>query len=73
MPLPGHKTSRTSVAESAAGLVLLPSLLRFVAAAFVTPVLSVLFLKCFSHPWEKLQKSPAASTAPVLLHRDQNH
>lgn len=35
-------------------------------------MLFVLFLKCFSHPWDKLQRSPAASTAPLLSHRDQN-
>lgn len=49
------------------------SLPQFVTLLQSSPVLFVPFLKCFSHPWEKLPKSPAASTAPLLLHREQKH
>lgn len=49
------------------------SLLHFATLLCSSPVLFVLFLKCFSHPWEKLQKSPAGSRASVLSHREQNH
>lgn len=42
------------------------SLPRFVTPLHSSPALFVLFLKCFSHPWEKLPKFPAASTAPLL-------